>query len=153
MLGYQPPGSRPPPPGSRPPLDRRSPLWSACWEIRSTSGWYTSYWNGILLNYKQFPGGPNYPVRKFCFSNSSIRVQDNNIYCPQRSCGKVTCMFLHVSAILFTGGGLPHCKLGYTPQDQTSPQTRYPPGPGTPWSRHPPCTVHTGRYEQQAGGI
>ena len=31
---------------------------------------------------------------------------------PQRSCGKV--IFLHLSVILFTGGCLPQCMLGYT---------------------------------------
>ena len=28
-------------------------------------------------------------------------------------------MFLHVSVILFTGGGLPQCMLGYIPREQT----------------------------------
>ena len=32
-----------------PPWSRHTPLHSACWEIRSTSGWYASYWNAILL--------------------------------------------------------------------------------------------------------
>ena len=49
-------GSRPSPPGSRhpcweqtPPLGTGSPPpHSDCWEIRSTSGWYASYWNAIL---------------------------------------------------------------------------------------------------------
>ena len=49
----------PPPPARRPPLDqaplpspgketpwaRQTPRHSACWEIRSTSRWYASYWN------------------------------------------------------------------------------------------------------------
>ena len=39
------PGPDTPPPGSRTP----TPLHSACWEIRSTSGRYASYWNAILL--------------------------------------------------------------------------------------------------------
>ena len=76
--GYPPgadtPGTRskhPPPPGvdnplgpgtlpkSRPPREqthpsrsrhprKQTPLCSACWEIRSTSGRYASYWNAIL---------------------------------------------------------------------------------------------------------
>ena len=37
------------PPGKAPPWQRRPPLCSACWEIRSTSGWYASYWNAILV--------------------------------------------------------------------------------------------------------
>ena len=64
----------------------------------------------------------------------------NPFYRPQRSCGKV--MFLHLSVILFTGGGcLPH------------PPGRHPPCPvhagiHTPFSVHagihPPCPVHAG---------
>ena len=56
--------------------------------------------------------------------------------------GKV--IFLHLFVILFTGG-LPHCMLGYTPQQQTPPeqtppeQTHHPLGADTPLgSRHPP---------------
>ena len=46
------PGSRPP--GSKHPLEADTPwkqtaLRSACWEMRSTSGWYASYWNAILF--------------------------------------------------------------------------------------------------------
>ena len=67
MLGYHPPGADPPgirhplgadPPWSSHPLgvdtpsphsgSRHPPLHSACWEIRSTSGRYASYWNAIL---------------------------------------------------------------------------------------------------------
>ena len=49
-----PPWSRPhqlshTPPGADPPLGSRPPLCSACWEIRSTSGRYASYWNAILF--------------------------------------------------------------------------------------------------------
>ena len=69
----QPLESRPSPPGSRHPCWEQTPLWdqapphqapllgadtplgpgsppphSDCWEIRSTSGWYASYWNAIL---------------------------------------------------------------------------------------------------------
>ena len=56
-------------------------------------------------------------------------------YRPQRSWGKV--MFLHVSVILFTGGVLPHCMLGYQlppPRTrQTPPRTRQtPPRVDTP---------------------
>ena len=36
-----------------------------------------------------------------------------NFYCPQRSWGKV--MFLDVSVILFTGGGIPACITGGIP--------------------------------------
>ena len=71
--------------------------------------------------------------------------QGVNNYRPQRSWGKV--MFLHVSVILFTRGGLPHCMLGYpleqTSWEQTPPRTRQPPGADNllgadPQTRHPP---------------
>ena len=50
--GISPPGTRHPPgadlPGPGTPRSR--PTWhSACWEIRSTSGRYASYWNAILF--------------------------------------------------------------------------------------------------------
>ena len=84
-------------------------------------------------------------------------------------------MFLHVSVILFTGGCLAHCMLGYTPLtrgsppqqtpplDQApSPQTRSPLEQTPPQTRHPlprtrpPHThsaVHAWKYGQQAGGM
>ena len=33
-----------------PPQEDPPPRSSACWEIRATSGWYSSYWNAYLLN-------------------------------------------------------------------------------------------------------
>ena len=72
---------------------------------------------------------------------------------PNEVWGKV--IFLHLSVILFTGGGLRNCMLGYTttplgadtlptPQQQTTgTRGRHPPGvdnpPGTR-GRHPPGT-------------
>ena len=44
------PGSRPPW-HQAPPQPGTHPLHSACWEIRSTSGWYASYRNAILLGH------------------------------------------------------------------------------------------------------
>ena len=83
-------------------------------------------------------------------------------YRPQTKFAKV--MFLHVSVILSTGGGLPQCMLGYHPPEQTPP-----PRPGThplradtPWTRHPPPSgadtsppgaVHARRYGQRVGGM
>ena len=74
-------------------------------------------------------------------------------YRPQRSWGKV--MFLHVSVILFTGGG-GVCPLhaGIRPLGSDTPRadpsrTRHPLS-RPPRSRHPPSTVHAGRYGQQA---
>ena len=60
MLRYPPQEQTPPRPGTpqdqAPPGNRHPPprpgtpsLHSACWEIRSTSGRYTSYWNAILF--------------------------------------------------------------------------------------------------------
>ena len=52
ILGFHPPGPDPPgtrhPPGPVTPLGPGTPLSRACWEIRSTSGRYASYWNAIL---------------------------------------------------------------------------------------------------------
>ena len=42
-------------------------------------------------------------------------------------------IFLHLFVILFTGGCLPQCMLGYHPPEQTPP----PPQSRHPWSRHP----------------
>ena len=68
-------------------------------------------------------------------------------------------MFLHLSVILFTGGCLPQCMLGYTPQEQTPPWEADIPTPeaDTPPPPHreadkPPRAVHAGKYGQQAGG-
>ena len=44
------PRSRHTPPRSRHPLGADTTWRRACWEIRSTCGWYASYWNAILLN-------------------------------------------------------------------------------------------------------
>ena len=57
-------------------------------------------------------------------------------------------MFLHVSVILFTCGGSASVHAGIQP----------PTGTRNPGTRHPlrdqaPCTVHAGRYGQQAGGM
>ena len=57
-------------------------------------------------------------------------------------------MFLHLSVILFTGGGLPQCMLGYHPLLRTrhppvadTPPEQAPPAPG---SRHPPVQCMLG---------
>ena len=47
-------------------------------------------------------------------------------------------IFLHLSVILFTGGCLPQCMLGYhTPPPSKHPRSRHPPEQ-TPQSRHSP---------------
>ena len=65
-------------------------------------------------------------------------------------------IFLHLFAILFTGGVLPQCMLGYQPPpwtrqispDQADPPRTRPPGPGTP---HPPGK-QTPAYGLRAAG-
>ena len=41
----------PPSRGRPPPQGADTPRSSPCWEIRATSGWYTSYWNANLYYY------------------------------------------------------------------------------------------------------
>ena len=68
-------------------------------------------------------------------------------YRPQRSWGKV--MFLHVSEILFTGGGSAPLHAGIhrsSAEPEAAPPGADPLGPDTP-----PSAVHAGRYGQQAG--
>ena len=86
-------------------------------------------------------------------------------YRLQRSWGTV--IFSQTSMILFTGGGLPQCMLGYhTPlaadpllqpwQGRTPWQGSAPPlaRQTTPTGKETPtCTVHAGRYGQQASGM
>ena len=48
--GIHPPDPRPGPETDDPPGADRPPLYSACWEIRATSGRYASYWNAFLLS-------------------------------------------------------------------------------------------------------
>ena len=68
MMGYHPPDQASPRPGAprtrHPPQTRhpqtRHPLYQpprhrACWEIRSTRGWYASYWNAILFVTFSYP--------------------------------------------------------------------------------------------------
>ena len=86
-----------------------------------------------------------------------------DVYRPQTKFAKV--MFLHLSvshSVHGEGGCLPQCRhplrsdtppRANTPLGADNPPThsRHPPTP-TPWSRHPPCAVHAGRYGQLAGG-
>ena len=58
-------------------------------------------------------------------------------YRPQRSCEG----YVFTPVCLSTGGGLPQHMLGYPPGAGT-PQSRHPPGTRHPQSRHPPGTKH-----------
>ena len=71
----------------------------------------------------------------------------SSFYRPLRKFAKV--MFLHLSAShsVHRGRCLPQCMLGYTPVLPPH-QTRGRP----PRKQTPPCSVHAGRYGQQAGG-
>ena len=77
--------------------------------------------------------------------SSTFHQIDTNFYRPQRSWGKV--IFSEASVILFTGGGESasvHAGIPHSP----------PPARQTPLARRPPpCTVHAGRYGQQAGSM
>ena len=83
-----------------------------------------------------------------------------NNYRPQRVVAKV--IFLHLSVILFTGGGLPQCMVGYLPEqtppsrEQTPPLSRHPPKQTPPGADSPPgADTHPGKqtpaYGLQAG--
>ena len=52
-------------------------------------------------------------------------------------------IFLHLFVILFTGGCLPQCMLGYHPPEQIPPWEQTPPGADTPWEQTPPRSRHT----------
>ena len=84
------------PPGLGPP-----PSSSACWEIRAISGRYASYWNAFLCCcccwFWFFVRGTKYNVLR-------QEIHKNWNFFTVRNCGKV--MFLHLSVILFTGGGV-----------------------------------------------
>ena len=98
----------------------------------------------------------------------SVRIFD----CPQRSLGQGN--ILHLSVILFTGGGVHRSPLAgkppgrYTPPGQVhpppwastplagtplagTPPRQVHPQAGTPPGRYTPRAVHAGRYGQQAG--
>ena len=65
-------------PWEQTPPKANTPLCSACWEIRATSGRYASYWNAGTCS-KKFLHGP--PSGK-PFVITSNRLVDNN-YCKQ----------------------------------------------------------------------
>ena len=86
-------------------------------------------------------------------------------YRPQTKFAKVMLLHLSVSHSVHRGvSASVHAGIHTsTPQEQTPPQKQKPPQKQTPpRSRHPPeqtppradtpCTVHAGRYGQQAGG-
>ena len=115
------------------------------------------------------PLTPQFPYKIVIGFQYSLSL---DIYRPQRSWGKV--MFSQACVILFTGGCLPQCMLGYhppgadppgsrhipradtplgadTPWEQTHPQEQTPPWDQTPLGPDTPSTEHAGRYGQCAG--
>ena len=93
-----------------------------------------------------------------------------NAFLYYTECSFAKVMFLHVSVILFTGGVLPHCMLGYTPRPQAGtpprpqagtsppdqrlvpPRSRHPPWDqrqAPPQSRHPPLGPKAGTPPEQ----
>ena len=87
------------------------------------------------------PASFTHTVKVIIFANDTF-----DLYRPQRSWGKV--MFSQACVILFTGGCLPQCMLGYytplgnrhPPQSRHSPQSRHPPSRADtplPCCRHP----------------
>ena len=78
-----------------------------------------------------------------------------HFYRPQRSWAKV--MFLQVCVILFTGGCLPQCMLGYHPPGADTPQDQIPPRSRSPLEQTPsqdqtPLGKQTPAYGQRAAG-
>ena len=95
------------------------------------------FWSHFQPTYEYFSGFPLSGLTKFqdfpvISRGSSSEFPDIfHYYLPQTKFGKV--MFLHLSVILFMGGGLPRCMLGYTPQEQTPLGADTPhPGADTP---------------------
>ena len=83
---------------------------------------------------------------------ASREVLSYLLYCrPQRSWGKF--MLLHVSVILFTGGGVCPSACWDTPPRTRGrpPQARHPPGQTSPRADTPSAQCMLG-YDQQAGG-
>ena len=71
-------------------------------------------------------------------------------YRPQTKFAKV--MFLHLSVSHSVQGGSASVHAGIPPEPGTPPSRHTPPEQAPPGTRYPPCTVHAGRYGQQAVG-
>ena len=65
--------------------------------------------------------------------------------------------YIFTSVCLSTGGGLPHCILVYTPQQDTPGQApplgRHPPRTGTPWADTPLGSAYWDTVNKRAVGI
>ena len=119
------------------------------WSIRYFSECHSPHSKQNFNSIIRHDTGFNYTVRKFRWplqvaSQTSMHFQMLNRsvrnYTPlitvRNEVAKV--MFLHLSVILSTGGGLPQCMLG----THTPPPRCRPPGPDTSWNQTPPGTRH-----------
>ena len=115
-------GSRRHPPSEQTPLPR-----SAFWEIRATSRRYASYWNAHLLIYALL-------INQSEWERDTCSVST----CRNEVVAKV--IFLHLSAILFTGRGSASVHAGIPPDRHILPGSRHPPPEQTPPGpdTHPP---------------
>ena len=83
-----PPGDQAPPPQSR-----------ACWEIRSTSGWYASYWNAILFPIVPVPFPGSGPLQ--------CEQESISLGCVPPACADRTCFNSHQMSALVGRGSVP----------------------------------------------
>ena len=97
--------------------------------------------NQISSNNTNMPLTPQFPYKIVIGFQYSLSL---DIYRPQRSWGKV--MFSQACVILFTGGCLPQCMLGYQPPKQTPLGADTPPG-----NRHRPGSRHIPRADTPPG--
>ena len=105
-------------------------LWMSKWELTKSLMWT------VVVLYSMF----------MFWAFNIVQISLLSYYRPQTKFAKV--VFLHVSVILSTGGGLPQCMLGYHPPGAGTT----PPRADTPQEQAPPGAVYAGRYGQQAGG-
>ena len=120
----------------------------------------------LVLQNKQF-----YQICQICFCRRQLLPPENEVWGKvifSEACVKNS---VHGEGSASVRAGIPppwtrHHPLGPAPQDQAPPHwTKHPTGPSTPldqatplgpdplspWTRHPPCAVHAGRYGQQMG--
>ena len=80
-------------------------------------------------------------------SQHATHCQCRNVITGHNKVAKV--IFLHLFVILFRGGCLPQCMLGYHPLGADTPWSRHPPRVDTsleqapPWNQTPPRTRYT----------
>ena len=105
-------------------------------QSRSTSS-VSRFTSATLLDSDQYPLNLIHTKSATCWMpcTSKCTFLSSYFYRPQTKFRKV---YVFTGVCLSTGGCLPYCMLGYTPQDQRLT------GQTPPLSRHPPCPVHAG---------